>query len=111
MRAGNTAQKVVRRARIALLAGEGLKDSQISQELGVNRKTVALWRECAAEPGGWEPVMVALPQGVRVGFTSSPPKAGRVGAWDLVLWWVELAASFGALDLLLEMLEILRADP
>ena len=63
MRAGKTAQKVVRRARIALLAGEGLADSQISQQLGVNRKTVALWRERAAEPGGWEPVVaVALPQ-------------------------------------------------
>ncbi|MBZ5624176.1 MAG: IS630 family transposase [Acidobacteriia bacterium] len=59
VRAGNTAQKLVRRARIALLAGEGLTDSQISQQLGVNRKTVALWRERAAEPGVWESVVAA----------------------------------------------------
>jgi transposase len=62
VRAGNTAQKLIRRARIALLASKGLTDSQISQQLGVNRKTVALWRGRAAVPGGWEPVAVALPQ-------------------------------------------------
>src|ERR1035438_10394753 len=82
VRAGNTAQKLVRRARIALLASEGLADSQISQQLGVNRKTVALWRKRAAEPGGWEPVVAAaLPQpGVAVPPPPPEPPAQTAAA-------------------------------
>ena len=49
-RAGNTAQKIVRRARVALLAAEGCKDREISRSLGINRKTVALWRKRVGQP-------------------------------------------------------------
>ena len=49
-RAGNTAQKLVRRARIALLASQGWSDSEMSRELDINRKTAALWRQRMAEP-------------------------------------------------------------
>lgn len=58
IRAGNTAQKVVRRARINLMASEGRSDSDISRELGVNRKTVALWRGRMAEPVAAAPAPV-----------------------------------------------------
>ena len=49
-RAGNTAQKLARRARIVLLASQGQSDSEISRELDINRKTAALWRQRIAEP-------------------------------------------------------------
>jgi|SRR5208282_703639 len=55
IRAGNTAQKVARRARIGLMASEGRSDSAISRELGINRKTVALWRQRMAESRPAEP--------------------------------------------------------
>lgn len=65
-RAGNTAQKIARRARVALLAAEGHSDSAIGRTLGINRKTVALWRRRVAEastlssaPGTQEPVAAA----------------------------------------------------
>jgi len=50
VRAGNTAQKIARRARVALLVAEGFRNSEISGILGINRKTVALWRGRVAEP-------------------------------------------------------------
>ena len=40
----NTPQKMALRARVALLGAEGRSNYAISQELGVNRKTVILWR-------------------------------------------------------------------
>src|SRR5436309_4716676 len=49
-RAGNTAQKLARRARIVLLASQGQSDSEISRELDNNRKTAARWRQRIAEP-------------------------------------------------------------
>jgi transposase len=62
LRAGNAAQKIARRARIALLAGEGRSDADISREVGVNRKTAALWRLRIAEPGALELVVEPHPQ-------------------------------------------------
>ena len=43
-RAHTTAQQVALRARIILSAAAGLKNSQISQRLGISRETVRLWR-------------------------------------------------------------------
>jgi len=45
VRAQNTPQSVVLRARIALLADDGLSNSRIAREVGVSRPTVILWRE------------------------------------------------------------------
>ena len=45
IRAGSTPQKIVLRARICLLAYEGLPNSQIAQQLKTSRPTVLLWRE------------------------------------------------------------------
>ena len=91
VRAGNTAQKVVRRARIALLASQGIPDSQISRELGVNRHTVALWRQRAAEPGGLEPPPPPAPAPpspespapVTAARRPEPPAAGKTTAQKL----------------------------
>jgi transposase len=44
IRAQNTPQSVVLRARIALRAAEGLANTRIAQELDISRPTVVLWR-------------------------------------------------------------------
>lgn len=49
--AKNTPQKVVFRARIALLASEGKSNSSIAQQLKTSRPTVILWRSRFAEGG------------------------------------------------------------
>ena len=49
--ARNTPQKVVVRARMVLLAGEGKANRRIAQELGTSRPSVILWRR-RFEPGG-----------------------------------------------------------
>ena len=43
-RSGTTPQRVVRRARIVLLAAEGCSARDIAQRLGVSTHTVSLWR-------------------------------------------------------------------
>ena len=43
-RNGNTPQKVVLRARIAMMSGEGLPTSHIMQELGTSTPTITRWR-------------------------------------------------------------------
>lgn len=45
VRAGSTPQKIVLRARICLLAHEGLPNRRIAQQLETSRPTVLLWRE------------------------------------------------------------------
>lgn len=45
IRAGTTPQRVVQRARIVLLAAEGVSNSEIARRVGVSRPTVLLWRE------------------------------------------------------------------
>ncbi len=45
VRAHNTPQSVALRARIALLAADGLPNSRTAKEVGVSRSTVILWRE------------------------------------------------------------------
>jgi putative transposase len=57
VRAHSTPQKLAERARIVLLASEGLSNSKIAQRLGTWRKTVGHWRrrwlaaEASAEVG------------------------------------------------------------
>ena len=51
MRAGNTPQKLVQRARIVLLAAAGQANSAIAREVGMSRPTVLLWRERFARGG------------------------------------------------------------
>lgn len=51
LKAGSTPQQVVLRSRIVLLASEGKQDQQISEALGIQRRTVALWRHRALAQG------------------------------------------------------------
>ena len=45
VRGQKTPQGIARRARIALLAADGLSNTQIAQEVGVSRPTVIMWRD------------------------------------------------------------------
>ena len=45
LKAPSTPQKRVRRARIVLLAAQGLESSRIAQELRTSPTTVGLWRQ------------------------------------------------------------------
>jgi len=49
--ARNTPQKIVFRARLILLAGEGHANRQIARTLGTSRPTVVLWRGRFAQEG------------------------------------------------------------
>lgn len=49
--AHGTPQQVCLRGRIVLASAEGKGDSVVSRELGINRKTVTLWRERVASEG------------------------------------------------------------
>ena len=44
IRAHSTPQKLAERARIVLLASEGLSNTEIAQRLGIWRKTAGHWR-------------------------------------------------------------------
>jgi len=51
IRAHNTPQSIVVRARIIVMAAEGLSNRRIAHELGISRPTVIMWRE-RFEAGG-----------------------------------------------------------
>jgi transposase len=50
-RAGTSPQRMVMRAKICLLAGEGMSNNAIAKKLGTSRPTVILWRERFARNG------------------------------------------------------------
>ena len=49
--AHGTPQQVALRSRIVLASAEGKNDSVVARELGINRKTVTLWREPLCRAG------------------------------------------------------------
>src|SRR5437762_12785146 len=51
VRAPSTPQKIVRRARIALLAAEGKDNNQIAAELSTSQVTVGQWRQRVLDLG------------------------------------------------------------
>lgn len=51
VRAGSTPQKVVLRARICLLASEGMANHAVAKQLGTSRPTVLLWRKRFEQQG------------------------------------------------------------
>lgn len=55
-RAGTTPQRVAMRARICLLASDGVSNNEIAKRLGTSRPTVVLWRKRFSEKG---PVSIA----------------------------------------------------
>ncbi len=60
IRAHNTPQSIVLRAKIALLAADGLSNVRIARETGVSRPTVVLWRKRFLQ-GGPEVITTILP--------------------------------------------------
>jgi hypothetical protein len=51
VRAGTSEQRAVTRARIVLLAADGLANTRIAERVGVSLPTVLLWRSRFAEHG------------------------------------------------------------
>ena len=68
VRAQNTPQSVALRARIALLAADGLPNSRIARELDVSRPTVILWRRRFVEGGPSALTQIAPGRGRRVTY-------------------------------------------
>jgi transposase len=60
VRAHNTPQSIALRAKIVLLAADGLSNVQITRETGVSRPTVILWRKRFLQ-GGPEAIATILP--------------------------------------------------
>ena len=70
-----TPQQVVQRARIVLLAANGETDPDIADQLGLNRKSVALWRHRFLDEGAgtlWE---VAAGRGRKPIYSAAKVKA------------------------------------
>jgi transposase-like protein len=51
VRSSSTQQRLVRRSRIVLLLASGLSQAAAAQQLGVSRRTVALWKQRFLEGG------------------------------------------------------------
>jgi transposase len=51
VRASSSQQRLVRRSRIVLLLASGLSQAATAQQLGVSRRTVALWKQRFLEGG------------------------------------------------------------
>src|SRR4030042_160894 len=60
IRAHNTPQSIALRAKIAILAADGLSNVRIARETGVSRPTVILWRKRFLQ-GGPEAITTILP--------------------------------------------------
>jgi transposase len=70
VRAPHTPQKIVRRARIALLAAEGKDNQQIAVELGTSHVTVGQWRQRVLDSG-----LAGLQEAIRPGRPKTLPAA------------------------------------
>jgi transposase len=68
VRAQNSPQSVVLRARIVLLAANGLPNSRIAREVGVSRPTVILWRQRFLQGGPCALSEIAPGRGRRVTY-------------------------------------------
>jgi transposase len=51
VRSASSQQRLVRRSRIVLLLADGLSQAATAQQLGVSRRTVALWKQRFLEGG------------------------------------------------------------
>jgi transposase len=96
IRAGTTPQRVVRRARIVLLSGEGHAARDIGERLGVSTHTVSLWRRrfqvggssalMRDAPGRGRKVTVTADADARLRTLLATPPPGR-------RWTVRLLAT------------------
>lgn len=92
VRGSTTPQRLVTRSTIVLLASAGWTDSRIASELGVTRRTVALWRSRFLEQGSRGLLVDAPGRGRKRGrnrqivervleMTAKPPVEG--GRWTV----------------------------
>jgi transposase len=70
IRAHNTPQSIVLRAKIALLAADGLSNVQVAREAGVSRPTVIRWRQRFLRGGVDALTTIAPGRGRRVTYTA-----------------------------------------
>jgi len=89
VRAGTTPQRVVRRARIVLLAAEGIPARAIARHLQISARTVTLWSDRYRSEGtatlwrdapgrGRRPTIDAASIGhLKALFATTPPEGGR----------------------------------
>ena len=70
VRARNTPQSVAARARIALLAADGVSNRRIAQTINVSRPTVILWRERFKQGGPDALIEIAPGRGRRVSYSA-----------------------------------------
>ncbi|MDP3061667.1 MAG: helix-turn-helix domain-containing protein, partial [Chloroflexota bacterium] len=75
VRAQSTPRGVALRARIALLAADGLPNRRIAQEVGVSRSTVLLWRQRFQQGGPAALTKIAPGRGRPVTYTADRVKA------------------------------------
>jgi transposase len=68
IRAHNTPQSIALRAKIALLASDGLSNVQIAREMGTSRSTVILWRQRFLQGGPDVLTEIAPGRGRRVTY-------------------------------------------
>jgi transposase len=92
IRAHNTPQSVSLRAKIVLLASEGLSNVRIAQEVGISRPTVILWRQRFLQggpgalttilPGRGHPVKYTNEQVQRIVEATTQTKPPGVTQWS-----------------------------
>jgi transposase len=70
VRAQNTPQSVVLRAKIVLLAASGLSNRGIAQEVGASRPTVILWRQRFQQGGPYALTQIAPGRGRHPTYTA-----------------------------------------
>jgi transposase len=92
VRAHNTPQSIVLRAKIALLAAEGLSNIRVAQKTGVSRPTVMLWRQrflqggpdalSTIAPGRGRPAKYTAEQVRRIVETTTQTKPPGATHWS-----------------------------
>jgi transposase len=92
VRAHNTPQSIVLRAKIALLAAEGLSNIRVAQKIGVSRPTVMLWRQrflqggpdalSTIAPGRGRPATYTAEQVRRIVETTTQTKPPGATHWS-----------------------------
>jgi transposase len=119
IRAGTTAQRIVRRARIVLLATEGCSSREIASRLGVSTHTVSLWRR-RFQAGGSSALMRDAPgRGRKVTVTANadsrlrtllatPPPAGR---WTVRSLATAMGISRASVHRVLKASKLVLASP
>ena len=117
--AGTTPQRIVRRARIVLLATEGCSSREIASRLGVSTHTVSLWRRRFQTGGSLALRRDAPGRGRKVTVTANadsrlrtllatPPPAGR---WTVRSLAIAMGISRASVHRVLKASKLILASP